>query len=128
VPCGSAHQLIADVESRQEDVFVYPGGAVVHPLVFGEVLVRQAWIVEYQVRQTPTGAEVLVVGVPGDPAATGRAVALGLSRAGVPDPSAEVRVVDQLDRQSTGKLRRFVPLDGNAAEAARTPTPTGSAR
>ena len=127
-PCGSAHQVIADVQSRREDVFVYPDGAVVHPLVFAEVLVRQAWVVEYQVRQTPTGAELLVVGVPGDPAATGRAVALGLSRAGVPDPSVAVRVVDQLDRQSTGKLRRYVLLGGNAAEAARTPTPTGSAR
>jgi phenylacetate-coenzyme A ligase PaaK-like adenylate-forming protein len=127
-PCGSEHQLIADVEGRREDVFVYPGGAVVHPLVFAEVLVRQAWVVEYQVRQTPTGAEVLVVGVPGDPAATGRAVTLGLSRAGLPNPSVEVRVVDHLDRQPTGKMRRFVPLNGAAPDAARTPTHTGSAR
>jgi phenylacetate-coenzyme A ligase PaaK-like adenylate-forming protein len=127
-PCGSAHQLIADVESRREDLFVYPDGAVVHPLVFAEVLVRQAWVVEYQVRQTPTGADVLAVGVPGDPAATGRAVALGLARAGVPNPSVTVRVVDHLDRQATGKMRRFLPLTGHAPEAAMTPTRTGSGR
>jgi phenylacetate-CoA ligase len=106
------------------DVFVYPDGAVVHPLVFAEVLVRQAWVVEYQVRQTPTGAELLVVGAPGDPAATGRAVALGLSRAGLPNPSVQVRVVDLLDRQPTGKMRRFLPLNGAVPEAAGTPTYT----
>jgi phenylacetate-CoA ligase len=61
-PCGSAHQLIADVESRLDDVFTYPGGLVVHPHVFGAQLRRDRGIVEYQVRQTPAGAEVLVVG------------------------------------------------------------------
>ena len=38
--CGSAHQLVADVEGRLDDVFTYPGGLVVHPLVFGSVLRR----------------------------------------------------------------------------------------
>ncbi len=109
-PCGSAHQLVADVESRQEDLFAYSDGVVVHPLVFAEVLVRRAWIVEYQVRQTPTGAEVLAVGTPGDPAATGRAIAAGLARVGLPSPSVAVRVVDRLERQPSGKLRRFLPL------------------
>jgi phenylacetate-CoA ligase len=71
-PCGSAHQLIADLESRLDDVFTYPGGLVVHPHVFGAQLRRDRGIVEYQVRQTPAGAEVLVVGAPADPAATGR--------------------------------------------------------
>jgi phenylacetate-CoA ligase len=117
-PCGSAHQRIADVESRLEDVFVYPGGVLVHPLAFSSVLVRQAWVVEYQVRQTPAGAEVLVVGRPGDPAATARSLALALSRAGLADPSVEVRVVDRLERQATGKMRRFLPLVGSHAGAA----------
>jgi phenylacetate-CoA ligase len=71
-PCGSAHQLIADVESRLDDVFTYPGGQVVHPHVFGAQLRRDRGIVEYQVRQPPAGAEVLVVGAPADPAATGK--------------------------------------------------------
>ena len=109
-PCGSAHQRIADLHSRQEDLFAYPDGALVHPLVFSSVLVRQAWIVEYQVRQTPTGAEVLAVGRPGDPAATARSLTLALSRTGLPDPSVDVQVVDRLERQSTGKMRRFLPL------------------
>jgi len=109
-PCGSAHRLIADVESRLDDVFTYPGGQVVHPHVFASVLRRDPGVVEYQVRQAPAGAEVLVVGAPAGPAALGRAIAAELARMGVPDPAVEVAVVDRLERQAVGKVRRFVPL------------------
>ena len=108
-PCGSAHQLIADVQGRLDDVFVYPGGQVVHPHVFGSLLRRDPGIVEYQVRQTPAGAEVLVVGAPADPAALGRAVAAELAALGVPGPAVEVAVVGQLERQAAGKVRLFLP-------------------
>ena len=108
-PCGSAHRLIADVQSRLDDLFTYPGGQVVHPLVFGSPLRRDRGVVEYQVRQTPAGAEVLVVGAPADPVALGRAIASELARLGLPDPAVEVSVVDHLERQATGKVRRFLP-------------------
>jgi phenylacetate-CoA ligase len=111
-PCGSAHRLIADVEARLDDDFRYPGGVVVHPHVFRSVLSREAWIVEYQVRQTPTGAEALVIGAPGDPDAVGRALEKELAQVGVADPSVDVRVVDRLERQSVGKVRRFQPIPG----------------
>ena len=68
-------------------------------------------MVEYQVRQAPAGAEVLVVGAPAGPAALARAVAAELARIGVPDPAVEVTVVDRLERQAAGKVRRFVPLE-----------------
>ncbi|HKQ02987.1 MAG TPA: phenylacetate--CoA ligase family protein [Actinomycetes bacterium] len=110
-PCGSAHTLVADVEGRLDDVFTYPGGQLVHPHVFGSVLRRDRGIVEYQVRQTPAGAEVLVVGAPADPPAIARRVAAELAGLGVPGPAVEVRVVDQLERQPTGKVRRFRPLE-----------------
>jgi len=110
VPCGSAHRLIADVESRLDDVFAYPGGQVVHPHVFASELRRDPRIVEYQVRQVPDGAEVLVVGAPADPAALARALEAGLARMGVPGPAVEVRLVEGLERQATGKVRRFLPL------------------
>jgi phenylacetate-coenzyme A ligase PaaK-like adenylate-forming protein len=112
--CGSAHQLIADVEGRLDDVFTYPGGLVVHPLVFGSVLRRDREIVEYQVRQNRAGAEVLVVGAPADPAGLGRALAAELAALGVAEPSVEVRPVDQLERQATGKVRLFLPLEALA--------------
>jgi phenylacetate-CoA ligase len=117
-PCGSAHTLIADVEGRLDDAFTYPGGQVVHPHVFRSVLGRDRGVVEYQVAQTPSGAEVLVVGAPADPAGLGRRIAAELGRLGLADPSVEVRVVDQLVRQATGKARRFRPLP-EAVEAAR---------
>jgi phenylacetate-CoA ligase len=109
-PCGSAHRLIADVESRLDDVFTYPGGQVVHPHVFASLLRRDPRIVEYQVRQTPTGAEVLVVGAPADPTALGRALEAELARLGLPAPAVEVALVDALERQDTGKVRLFLPL------------------
>jgi phenylacetate-coenzyme A ligase PaaK-like adenylate-forming protein len=111
-PCGSAHRLIADVESRLDDVFTYPGGRVVHPHVFAGELRRDPRIVEYQVRQTPAGAEVLVVGAAADPAAMARSLEAELARLGIPGPSVEVHLVDQLERQATGKVRRFLPLAG----------------
>jgi phenylacetate-coenzyme A ligase PaaK-like adenylate-forming protein len=116
-PCGSAHRLIADVESRLDDVFTYPGGQVVHPHVFASELRRDPRIVEYQVRQAPGGAEVLVVGAPADRAAMARALEAELARLGVPGPAVEVRLVDRLERQAAGKVRRFLPLE--AAEVSR---------
>jgi phenylacetate-CoA ligase len=110
--CGSAHRLIADVEARLDDDFRYPGGVVVHPHVFRSVLSREAWIVEYQVRQTPAGAEALVIGAPGDPEAVGRALEKELAQVGVAGPSVDVRVVDRLERQAAGKVRRFQPIPG----------------
>jgi phenylacetate-coenzyme A ligase PaaK-like adenylate-forming protein len=109
-PCGSAHRLIADVESRLDDLFTYPGGLVVHPHVFASVLRRDPGVVEYQVRQAPAGAEILLVGAPAAPASLGRAVAAELARMGLPTPAVEVTVVGHLERQATGKVRRFLPL------------------
>jgi phenylacetate-CoA ligase len=111
-PCGWGHRLIADVEARLDDDFRYPGGVVVHPHVFRSVLSREAWIVEYQVRQTSTGAEALVIGAPGDPHAVGRALEKELAQVGVAGPSVDVRVVDRLERQAAGKVRRFQPISG----------------
>jgi hypothetical protein len=42
-------------------VFHYPGEVVVHPHVFRSVLGRERDVLEYQVRQTAAGADVLVV-------------------------------------------------------------------
>jgi phenylacetate-CoA ligase len=111
-PCGSAHQLVADVEGRLDDAFSYAGGVVVHPHVFRSALAREAWIVDYQVLQTPDGAEVRVVGAPGDPEAVGRTLEKELAQVGVRVPCVDVRVGGQLQRLATGKVRRFQPIPG----------------
>jgi hypothetical protein len=63
-------------------------------------------------RQTPTGAEALVIGAAGDPTAVGRALEKELAQVGVAGPCVEVRVVDRLERQAVGKVRRFQPIPG----------------
>ena len=109
-PCGSAHTLIADVQGRLEDAFRYPGGATIHPHVFGSALRRDPGIVTYQVRQTPAGAEILAVGVPADPAGLESALASELRRHGLADPAVTVRTVDEPGRLASGKTRRFISL------------------
>lgn len=110
-PCGSAFVRIDDVQGRLDDAFAYPNGANVHPFVFRTVLGRTAAIVEYQVRQTPRGADVRVRAEGSvDTARLAAALRADLATHGLPDAEVTVTVVDALERQGTGKLRRFVPL------------------
>lgn len=109
-PCGSAHRRIADVEGRLDDIFTYAGGVTVHPHLFRSALLKEAALVEYQVRQTPRGAEILVIGSLRDRTSAARTLESELSRVGVPDPTISFHPVDSFDRQPTGKVRRFLPL------------------
>ena len=81
-----------------------------HPHVFRSVLGCAAGVVEYQVQQTARGADVLALGALDDCAATARHLESELARLGVSAPCVTVRVVPSLERQATGKMRRFVPL------------------
>ncbi len=110
--CGSEHRRIADIQGRSDDVFVYPGDLAVHPHVFRSVLARQAAVSEYQVRQTPTGAQILLRAQ--EPVDTGRVAAeiqVALGRLGCPGPTVTIEPVERLPRLQTGKLKRFVPLN-----------------
>jgi phenylacetate-CoA ligase len=111
--CGSAHRLIADIEGRRDDVFVYADAVAVHPHVFRSILARAAAVTEYQVRQTATGAEILVCArEPVDRGSIAREVEDALRRLRCPHPTATVELVGELPRLATGKLKRFVPLGG----------------
>ena len=55
---------------------------------------------------------MLVVGTPSDREQLGQTLAGELARHGVPSRSVRVLVVDGIERQSTGKMRRFVPVAG----------------
>lgn len=109
-PCGSTHRRMADPYGRLDDVFDYDGLRV-HPHVFRSPLGRRREVVEYQVRQTPTGAAVTVRATdPLDPAALAADIATELAGVGLPRPDVTVDVVDALPRPPSGKLVRFVPL------------------
>ena len=107
--CGSAFARVADIGGRRDDDFRY-GTVSIPASVFRYVLGTDPRVFEYQVHQTACGADVLVVGSP-DIDALASALADALRRHGLADPVIIVRVVDRLDRhESTGKLKRFVPL------------------
>jgi phenylacetate-coenzyme A ligase PaaK-like adenylate-forming protein len=110
--CGSAHRRIADIEGRCDDVFVYAGERTVQPYVFKSVLARETAVTEYQVRQTPTGAEILLrAREPVNTTPIERNLQAALERLGCPHPAVTTEIVEQLPRLDTGKLKRFVPLN-----------------
>jgi len=103
--------LRADVQGRADDVLRYESFDL-HPIVIRSVMVKTPEVIDYQVRQTPCGIDVVAVTADGahhDGLSDRLRRALvdgGLKRADV-----RVRPVDRLDRHPvTGKLRRFVPL------------------
>jgi phenylacetate-CoA ligase len=59
--CGAHFPLISGVKGRADDIFVYPGGIHIHPLVFRTPLGQNPDIAEYQVLQTMAGAKIGVV-------------------------------------------------------------------
>ncbi|HZQ79239.1 MAG TPA: hypothetical protein VFE55_18045 [Acidimicrobiia bacterium] len=113
--CGSCFGSVDDIQGRLDDTF-YFGGVAAHPHVFRSPLGRRPNIVEYQVRQTPAGAAVAVrcTGAV-DLDALRDDIAAALEQLGVRAPEIVVTAVDGLDRQTTGKLRRFVPLTASAS-------------
>lgn len=108
-PCGSAMPRVAAVAGRRDDDFRY-GGLLVPASAFRYVLGTDPRISEYQVHQTPGGADVLVVGTPDLPAVTA-ALVEALQPYGLLSAEITVRTVDRIPRHaSTGKLSRFRPL------------------
>lgn len=108
-PCGSSLVRIADIAGRRDDDFHY-GTNTIPAAAFRHVLGTNAQISEYQVRQTRTGAEVLVVGSPAVAGVTA-ALAESLRRFGLDRPEVQVTAVAQIPRNAaTGKLKRFIAL------------------
>lgn len=114
-PCGSSHRRIEDVDGRLDDAFSYPGVGSVHPHLFRSRLGSDRNIVEYQVRQTPRGAAIAIRSR--DEVDLSRLhdhLVDDLARLGLSEPQITIHQVDHLARQTTGKLKRFVPLTPDA--------------
>ena len=103
---------IADIEGRIEGTFVYDGEVEIHPHLFRSALGRRRQMLEYQVRQTPAGADIAVrTSARLDTDALSRELVKALTELGVARPQVSVAEVEDIDRTgSTGKLRRFIPL------------------
>jgi phenylacetate-coenzyme A ligase PaaK-like adenylate-forming protein len=118
-PCGSTHRRVADIQGRLDDSFIYERDAVVHAHVFRSALSRQPCIIEYQITQTPRGADILVISSSTDSVRQiERGLERDLRRLGLPEPLVNIVPVDRLDRLPSGKLQRFVPLSATAARVA----------
>lgn len=108
--CGSPMVRVADIAGRRDDDFHY-GERLVPASAFRYVLGTDPLISEYQVRQTVSGADVLVIGSP-DVSAVATALGSSLGRHGLSNPAIRVSVVEQIPRHaSTGKLKRFIALN-----------------
>jgi phenylacetate-coenzyme A ligase PaaK-like adenylate-forming protein len=106
---------IAPIEGRNDDLFEYPGGVVIHPYVFWTPLWHSR-IGHYQVRQTRRGADIQVElrgELPLEPVR--QAIVSAYREAGHPDPVIGLRAVERIERvAATGKVRAFVPLPSSA--------------
>ncbi len=103
---------IAPPSGRLDESFAYAEGVVVHPATFWIPLGRAPKIVEYQVRQTPGGADIAVQAADGiDLQAIQQEMVHTLRQAGLTQPEVSIATVELLDRlPATGKLKRFIPL------------------
>lgn len=114
-PCGVTLLHIDDIQGRLDDAFTYANGPTVHPFTFRSILGRDRNIIEYQVRQTAAGADIAIRTAGAvETERIAKSLCSALRDLGVAQPAVTVTIVDTLERQSTGKLRRFVPLKGCA--------------
>ena len=113
-PCGSAHRRIADPLGRLDDCFHF-GDLTVNAHLFRSVLGRRRQIMEYQVRQTASGADVAVRCIgPVDCEEVAAEITRDLKALGMDSPEITVVPVDRLERLArSGKLKRFIPLGAN---------------
>lgn len=114
-PCGTALLRIDDIQGRVDDAFTYDDGPTVHPFTFRSPLGRERAIIEYQVRQTPRGADVLACRRGElDTERLASTLRAALSEVGLADAEITITPVDALERQESGKLKRFIPLPRRA--------------
>jgi phenylacetate-CoA ligase len=110
-PGGTGMRLSDDIGGRSDDTFNYAGGVVAHPMLFRSPLGRDRNIVEYQVHQTEHGASVdLRTDGYVDLDSLRQTLMRELRAIGISAPEVAIRLVPDFERQSTGKLKRFVPL------------------
>ena len=106
---------IADIEGRSDDVFVYDR-VEVHPYVFRSAIGRRREVLEFQARQTATGADItLRTASPFDTAALTSELVDSLTALGLHSPDVRVSLVEAIPRPgNAGKVRAFVPLTGRS--------------
>ena len=101
----------AFVDGRASDTLRW-GDVTVHPLTITNELIHAPAVVDYVVRQTPSGVAIEVVtGGPVDLDSLRQRIESDLTVAGNADADVVVRIIDDVGRDArTGKVARIVPL------------------
>jgi phenylacetate-coenzyme A ligase PaaK-like adenylate-forming protein len=110
-PDSAEHGHLRVIVAGRSDDILHFADADVHPLVLRSVLLSRREVIDYQIRQTPTGVDVSAM-VEGhlDLSRLRDHLRAALQRAGVADPDVTVDAVTSLPRHpETGKLRRVIP-------------------
>jgi phenylacetate-coenzyme A ligase PaaK-like adenylate-forming protein len=114
-PCGINLLRIDDIQGRLDDAFTYSGGPTIHPFTFRSVLGRERNVIEYQVVQTPRGADIRARCQGAlDTVLVAKAIRDALLELGLAGAEVTITAVQSLDRQDSGKFRRFIPLPRNS--------------
>ncbi|MCR9192044.1 MAG: hypothetical protein NXI01_05220 [Gammaproteobacteria bacterium] len=106
------YQITPTVEGRTNDWFFYDGHVEVHPMIFWNILEQEANIREYQVVQTPKGAQIRVVTFKDlETVRIQEKLEAALKEVGLSQPEIVLERVKAIARhEETAKLRRFIPL------------------
>jgi phenylacetate-coenzyme A ligase PaaK-like adenylate-forming protein len=109
--CGCAHRRIDALAGRTDGFFFYEGGIALHCLGMVEALTGADGVAEFQVTQTPHGADVIVVPRDASDLEAVRLRIVGMMKqAGLEDPRVNLTRATTVDRLWSGKTKQFKPL------------------
>jgi phenylacetate-coenzyme A ligase PaaK-like adenylate-forming protein len=103
---------VAPITGRAFEELTYPGGIDVDVHAIALIMRELPELLEYQYRQTETGASIdVALDGPVDLEPTRRSLVEYLERLGLPNPQVTIQIVEMVPRNPrTGKITQFVAL------------------
>jgi len=109
--------LLSPPVGRIDDVIELGNGSVVHPSALREICLQHSHILQYQIRQVAASRFVvsLIAGQEADRPNLESAIRAGFQRRFGDGVTAEVRCVQELDRNPSGKTPTVISLEKNVS-------------
>jgi phenylacetate-CoA ligase len=116
-PCGLALPLLSPPIGRIDDVIELGNGTVVHPMALREICLQHSHILQYQIRQVASTRFLvsLIAAREADLPNLESAIRAGFERRFGDGLTAEVRCVQELDRNPSGKTPTVIALQKNVS-------------